>query len=108
MLDGLELIDKMDQLHEDWSKWYTPNEEELKSANWQNPFSVARDGFARAFDPVHHIFRGHSSSTDITYYYKEAGGNMSKTEVQQIKDKATQMHAARRSLLMSQIESDSD
>ena len=85
LLDGMALVHKMDELHEDWTKWYTPTPDELATADWKFPASKAKDGFSRAYDPVNQVYRGHSLWSGMTYYYKEVSGNMSEAEVNAIK-----------------------
>ncbi len=88
LLDGAALVDKMDELHEDWTKWYAPSREELRVANWHAPSQPAKDTFSRRYDPVNDMYRGISGTTNRIYYYKETGGNMTRLEVSFIKANA--------------------
>lgn len=48
MLDGIALLNKLNEWHRDWSKWYCPTETELKSADWQRPTKLANNKKNRA------------------------------------------------------------
>lgn len=86
MLDGYELAAKLDAFYDDWTKWYSPSEEELKQCQWMLPNVQAKDGIGRSYDPINRLFRESSSVSNREYYYKETGGNMTQDQVNAVKE----------------------